>query len=100
MQRVILCWRDIPSQVIIKKRRERGTVQLSSRFQEAIDRAAMRAGKGRSDEYMADWCRHTSEVAGQENLQLLARQEADCIESQYSDDDLTQLVAELGFKVD
>jgi hypothetical protein len=30
-------------------------VQLSQRFQEAVDRAAMRAGKGSSDAYLADW---------------------------------------------
>jgi hypothetical protein len=42
-------------------RREAGRdtvrVQLSARFQEAVDRAAMRAGKGKSDAYIADWKR-------------------------------------------
>ncbi len=100
VQKVLLYWRDIPSQVIIKKRRERSTVQLSPRFQDAIDRAAMRAGKGGSDAYMADWRRYTSEVDEENCLQVLARREADRIESEFSDEDLSQLVADLGFRGD
>jgi len=47
-------WRDIPSQVTAKKGRKTAKVALGSRFQEGIDRAAMRAGKGTSDAYMED----------------------------------------------
>jgi hypothetical protein len=43
----IVYWRDIPAQVIGKVGRRTFKKQLSSRFQEAIDRAAMRAGTGR-----------------------------------------------------
>ena len=46
----IISWRDIPAQVVVKRGRETAKVQLSARFQEAVDRAAMRAGKGASDE--------------------------------------------------
>ena len=49
MQRIDILWRDIPSQVLIKRGRDRGKYMLSARFQEAIDRAAMRAGKGGSE---------------------------------------------------
>ena len=52
MQRIDILWRDIPSQVLIKRGRDRGKYMLSARFQEAIDRAAMRAGKGGSDAYL------------------------------------------------
>ena len=45
----IMYWRDIPSQVIAKIGRRSAKVPLGSRFQEAIDRAAMRAGKGSRD---------------------------------------------------
>ena len=41
MQRIDILWRDIPSQVLIKRGRERGKYMLSARFQEAIDRAAV-----------------------------------------------------------
>ncbi len=54
---IIISWRDVPAQVIVKRGRETAKVQLSARFQEAVDRAAMRAGKGSSDAYLADWKR-------------------------------------------
>ena len=54
---IIISWRDIPAQVVVKRGRETAKVQLSPRFQEAVDRAAMRAGKGSSDAYLADWKR-------------------------------------------
>lgn len=50
-------WRDIPSQVTAKAGRKTAKVMLPARFQEGIDRAAMRAGKGSSDAYMEDWRR-------------------------------------------
>ena len=50
-------WRDIPSQVMAKAGRKAAKVMLPDRFQQAIDRAAMRAGKGGSDAYMEDWRR-------------------------------------------
>ena len=50
-------WRDIPSQVMAKAGRKAEKVMLPERFQHAIDRAAMRAGKGGSDAYMEDWRR-------------------------------------------
>jgi len=52
---IVISWRDIPAQVIAKRGRETVKVQLSARFEEAVDRAAMRAGKGSSDAYLADW---------------------------------------------
>ena len=56
---ITVFWRDIPSQVMSRKGRETRKVLLSPRFQEAIDRAAMRAGKGASDAYMSEWRRET-----------------------------------------
>lgn len=53
-------WRDIPSQVTAKAGRKTAKVMLPDRFQVAIDRAAMRAGKGSSDAYMEDWRRDRS----------------------------------------
>lgn len=60
-------WRDIPSQVTAKAGRKTAKVMLPERFQEAIDRAAMRAGKGSSDAYMEDWRRDRSACSA--NLQ-------------------------------
>ena len=88
---IIISWRDIPAQVIVKLGRETAKVQLTHRFQEAVDRAAMRAGKGSSDAYLADWKRSTPRaVSG--DLVAEAEAEAQRLEAQYSDVDLERLI--------
>lgn len=99
MEKILVCWRDIPAQVIIKHRRERATVELSGRFQEAIDRVAMRAGQADSDAYMEDWKRNATPHAGIGSLQDVARRVADNIESDYSDAVLLKVVADAGYRV-
>lgn len=47
----VLYWHDIPVQVRASAGRERRSVSLSDRFQEAVDRAAMIAGLIDSDDY-------------------------------------------------
>jgi len=66
-------------------------VQLSHRFQEAVDRAAMRAGKAGSAEYLADWKRSEPRACG-DDMQAEADAEAARIEARYSDDDLLRLI--------
>lgn len=51
----VVYWRDIPAQVKARHGRERLARPLSSRFQVAIDAAAMHAGMGGSDAYLAEW---------------------------------------------
>jgi hypothetical protein len=51
----IVYWRDIPAQVKVGSGRNRVARQLSLRFQEAIDRAAMRSGLFNTDDYLAEW---------------------------------------------
>jgi topoisomerase IA-like protein len=92
---IIISWRDIPSQVIVKRGRETGKVPLSARFQEAIDRAAMRAGKGSSDAYIADWKRSTPLPCG-EDLQAEAAAAAAELEARYSDADLERMIRAKG----
>ncbi len=91
----IITWRDIPAQVIAKRGRQSAKVQLSSRFQEAVDRAAMRAGKGSSDAYLADWKRSAPRPCG-DDLQAEAATEAASIEARYSDADLERLIRAKG----
>jgi len=74
MQRIDILWRDIPSQVLIKRGRDRGKYMLSARFQEAIDRAAMRAGKGGSDAYLDEWRRVTTAIEAEGALTDIATQ--------------------------
>jgi Virulence factor len=92
---IIISWRDIPAQVIVKRGRESAKVQLSARFQEAVDRAAMRAGKGTSAAYLADWKRSEPRSCG-EDLKAEAAAEAQRIEAHYSDADLEALVRSKG----
>jgi hypothetical protein len=91
----VISWRDIPAQVIVKRGREAAKVQLSQRFQEAVDRAAMRAGKGSSDAYLADWARSAPRPCG-EDLQAEASAEAARLEAQYTDEDLLRLIRAKG----
>lgn len=92
---IIISWRDIPSQVIVKRGRETGKVALSARFQEAIDRAAMRAGKGSSEAYMADWRRSAPRPCG-EDLQAEAAAAAAELEARFSDADLERMIRAKG----
>ena len=92
---IIISWRDIPAQVIVKRGRETAKVQLSQRFQEAVDRAAMRAGKGSSDAYLADWARSAPLPCG-EDLQAEAAAAAARLEAKYSDEDLEKLIRTKG----
>jgi hypothetical protein len=92
---IVISWRAIPSQVIVKRGREAAKVPLSARFQEAIDRAAMRAGKGSSEAYLADWQRSAPRACG-EDLQQEAAAAAAALEARYSDDDLERMIRAKG----
>ena len=94
-QLIIISWRDIPAQVLVKRGREVAKVQLSHRFQEAVDRAAMRAGKGSSDAYLADWQRSAPRACG-DDLQSVADAEAAAIEARYADADLDRIIRNKG----
>ena len=91
---ITVYWRDIPAQVIAKKGRESAKVMLSARFQEAIDRAAMRAGKGGSDAYMSEWRRDPEECG--DDLQAEVDAAADRIEKSWSEDDLDAITLNRG----
>lgn len=87
-------WRDIPAQVIAKRGRESARAMLSDRFQEAIDRAAMRAGKGGTDAYLEEW-RREAEPCG-DDLQAAADAAVAEFEARYSDADLDALAKARG----
>ena len=87
----VISWRDVPAQVLVKAGRETAKIQLSHRFQEAVDRAAMRAGKASSGDYLADWKRSDPRACG-DDLQAEANAEAARIEAHYSDEDLLRII--------
>lgn len=95
-KKIVIYWRDIPAQVLAQRGRVREKVHLSSRFQNAIDRAAMRAGKGGSDAYIAEWRRETTVCEGNDDLKGIAEREARELESAYSDERLLELIRSHG----
>ena len=48
----IVYWRDMPAQVIVGKGRKATKLPLPERFEQAIDRAAMKSGAAGSDAYL------------------------------------------------
>ena len=53
----IVYWRDIPAQVIVGQGRRAAKRALPERFEQAIDRCAMKIGARDSDAYLAEWRR-------------------------------------------
>jgi len=86
----VIWWRDIPAQVTAKDGRRSARAQLSERFQEAIDAAAMRAGLIGTDAYLGEWRRETRECG--EDLAREVVEEAEWLEAAYPDDVLERLV--------
>ena len=82
----------------IKRGRERGKYLLGHRFQAAIDRAAMRAGKGGSDAYLEEWRRITTAIESDLSPHELAEQIGKSLEAEVSDQALKSMVANKGFK--
>ena len=93
-QLTVVWWRDIPAQVTAKAGRTSARVQLTGRFQEAIDAAAMSAGVFDSDGYLEEWRRETRSCG--DDLETEVAAEAERLEQAYTDDDLAGLAREGG----
>ncbi len=94
-EKVIVYWRDIPAQVIVKAGRRSAKRQLPERFEQAIDRAAMRAGLTGTDAYLEQWRRGEPVPCGDE-LEAEVAAEAERIEATYTPERLRELVARGG----
>ena len=86
----VIYWRDIPAQVVGQKGRTRLKQVLDPRFAAAIDRAAMRAGKGSSTAYLEEWRRESRPCA--EALKAAVSAEVSRLEAQFPDDLLESVV--------
>lgn len=91
----VIYWRDIPAQVVGKQGRNSVKKMLPPQFAKAIDRAAMRAGRGSSDAYLADWRRESTEVPGQDMEQTVAA-EVDRLASLFPEDKLRATILNHG----
>jgi|SRR6056300_1108403 hypothetical protein len=91
----IVYWRDIPAQVIVGKGRRGAKKQLPERFEQAIDRAAMKTGASDTDAYLAEWRKAAPyEVDGDPSE--IAESEAARIDAEYDQDRIKQLIANDG----
>lgn len=94
----VIGWRDIPAQVVAARGREKARVELSARFQSAIDRAAMQAGLIGTDEYLEQWTRLSRDCG--DDLEAEARAEAERLELAYDRPRLERLIAAAGIEDD
>ncbi len=89
--RIIVYWRDIPAQVIVKAGRKAAKRELPDRFIQAIDACAMRTGARDTDAYLAEWRRGAPEPCG-DDLEAEADLTLARLENEYGRDRLRQLV--------
>ena len=80
----VVYWRDIPAQVIVGRGRRGAKVPLAERFEQAIDRAAMRSGAAETGDYLAEW-RKVPEGEREGDPDALARARAAEIETDWDD---------------
>ena len=87
---IVVYWRDIPAQVIVKKGRQNARRELSLRFTEAIDMPEMRSGAGDTDAYLAEW-RKADPVPVSDDLEAEADKAMAEIEAAFDRDRLVAL---------
>ena len=87
----IVYWRDMPAQVIVGKGRRGSKAPLSERFEQAIDRAAMKVGAKDSDAYLSEW-RKVAAGEREGTPDEIAAAEAARIEDEYDQDRLKALI--------
>jgi hypothetical protein len=92
----IMYWRDIPAQVIAKAGRTNARRELSQRFQEAIDNAAMECGAHGSGDYLEGWRKSAPKHCGAD-LNAAADAAVTRIERDYDDDRLARLAVSEGY---
>jgi Virulence factor len=92
----IVYWRDIPAQIIVGKGRRAAKKPLPERFEQAIDRCAMKIGARDTDAYLAEWRKAPPvEIAGED--EAVAMSELGRIERDYDQERLKALIANDGW---
>ena len=93
---VIVYWRDIPAQVIVGKGRRGEKRILPERFDQAIDRAAMKVGAEDTDAYLAEW-RKADPVSVEGEDAAVADAEVARIDAEYDRERIKALIANDGW---
>lgn len=87
----VVFWRDIPAQVIVGKGRRGAKAALPERFEQAIDRCAMKIGAKDADAYLAEWRKAAPyEVEGDQDE--VAKAEAARLDAEYDTARLKALI--------
>ena len=94
----IIYWRDIPAQVRVGRGRKAARAVLPERFEQAIDRVAMRIGATDGDAYMAEW-RDVSGGVVDGDLQAAADAKATELDTSFDKDTLKALIDNDGVAV-
>ena len=92
----IVYWRDIPAQVIVGKGRRGSKRQLEERFEQAIDRAAMKVNAKDSDAYLAEW-RKAAPYPVEGDAEQVVNDTVARLESEYDRDRIKALIANDGW---
>ncbi|MGH1577094.1 virulence factor [Planktotalea sp.] len=92
----IVYWRDIPAQVIVGKGRRGSKRQLEERFEQAIDRAAMKVNAKDADAYLAEW-RKADPYPLDGSPDNIVEAEALRLEAEYDNERLKALIAKDGW---
>jgi hypothetical protein len=92
----IVYWRDIPAQVIVGKGRRGVKKPLPERFEQAIDRAAMKTGAAGTDAYLAEW-RKAAPYSIEGDDEAVATAEAARIDTEYDKERIKALIANDGW---
>lgn len=92
----IVYWRDIPAQVIVGKGRRGAKRPLPERFEQAIDRAAMKVGAADTDAYLSEW-RKAPPYPLEGDPMKIAETEAERLDNEYGPDRLKELIANDGW---
>ncbi|WP_108482408.1 virulence factor [Oceaniglobus ichthyenteri] len=95
-QVIIVYWRDIPAQVIVGKGRRAAKVALPERFEQAIDRAAMKCGAAQTDAYLAEWRKAAPYSVDGDDAEV-AKDEAARLDAEYDRERIKQLIANDGW---
>ncbi|MER8581071.1 virulence factor [Mesorhizobium sp. M1423] len=88
---IVVYWRDIPAQVIVKRGRQNAKRELPLRFTEAIDTCAMRTGAGGTDDYLAEW-RKAEPIPVSDDLEVEAEKALQELDAKYDRERLVALV--------
>lgn len=94
---IIVSWRDIPAQIIVRQGRKAERRELPEHFIQAVDQAAMTAGLKDSDSYLNEWKRAAPVAVGDDLAAEADKAVADIL-ARYPKERLVKLAQAGGFE--